>query len=123
MRGEGARLTTIVAVLAAIAVALAVEAQEPFRVTYNLDRSNPEQIQITGTVFNDSMQDVFDVTVTAEALDARGKVVARGISFVSARIPGQGNAPFVCKVPVVAAAVRYRAAVSAYRAGAGSQAP
>ncbi len=123
MRGAGARLTTIVAVLAAIAAALAVAAQESFRVTYNLDRSNPEQIQITGTVFNDFMQDVFDVTVTAEALDARGKVVARGISFVSARIPGQGNAPFVCKVPAVAAAVRYRAAVSAYRAGAGTQAP
>lgn len=123
MRGAGARLTTLVAALAAIAVALAVEAQETFRVTYNIDRSNPEQIQITGTVFNDSMQDVFDVSVTAEAVDARGKVVARGISFVSARIPGQGNAPFVCKVPLVAAAVRYRAAVSGYRAGAATQAP
>ena len=74
-------------------LAFAVEAQEAFRVTYTIDRSNPEQIQITGTVFNDSMQDVFDVSVTAEALDARGKVVARGIAHVGARIPGRGSAP------------------------------
>ena len=98
-------------------------AQDSFRVTYTVDRSNPEQIQITGTVFNDSMQDVFDVSVTAEALDARGKVVARGIAYVGARIPGRGSAPFVGKVPLVAAAVRYRAAVSAYRAGGGPQSP
>jgi hypothetical protein len=123
MKRARARLTTIVAALAVIAAVLAAEAQEPFRVTYTVDRSNPEQIQITGTVFNDAMQDVFDVSVTAEALDARGKVVARGIAHVGARIPGRGSAPFVCKVPLVAAAVRYRAAVSAFRSGVGPQAP
>jgi hypothetical protein len=114
----------IVAALAAIALAVAAGAQESFRVTYTVDRSNPEQVQITGTVFNDSMQDVFDVSVTAEALDGRGKVVARGIAYVGARIPGRGSAPFVCKVPPVAAAAQYRAAVSAFRAGMGPpQAP
>ena len=123
MKRARARLTTIVAALAVMAMAFALEAQEAFRVVYTIDQSSPEQIQITGTVFNDSMQDVFDVSVTAEALDARGKVVARGITHVGARIPGRGSAPFVCKVPPVAAAVRYRAAVSAYRAGVGSQAP
>ena len=123
MRGAGPRLTSIVAALAALAVALAADAQDPFRVTYTIDRSNPEQVQVTGTVVNESMQDVFDVSVTAEALDARGKVVARGIAHVSSRIPGQGTAPFVCKVPLVPAAVRYRAAVSGYRAGMAPQAP
>jgi pyruvate/2-oxoacid:ferredoxin oxidoreductase alpha subunit len=125
-----ARLTAIVAALAAVGVALAAialataaGAQEPLRVTYAVDRSNPEHVQITGTVFNDLMQDVFDVTVTAEALDARGKVVARGIAHVSSRIPGLGSSPFVCKVPQVAAAVRHRAAVSGYRIGMAPQAP
>jgi hypothetical protein len=112
----------IVAGLAAI-FALAADAQQGFRVTYSIDRSSPEQIQLTGTVFNESAQDVFDVSVTAEALDARDKVVARGIAHVSARIPGQGSAPFVCKIPLVAAAVRYRAAVSGFRAGIGAQTP
>jgi hypothetical protein len=107
MRGAWARLTAMVAALAATLLAAgAVHAQETFRVLYNVDRSNPEQVQVAGTVFNDSGQDVFDVSITAEALDARGKVVARGITYVSARIPGRGSASFVCKV-------------SAFRAGAG----
>jgi hypothetical protein len=105
-----------------MALALA-EAQPGFRVTYNIDRSAPDQMQLTGTVLNESSQDVFDVSVTAEALDARDRVVARGITHVSSRIPGQGSAPFVCKVPLVPAAVRYRAAVSAFRTGTGPQAP
>ena len=124
MRGAWARLTAMVAVTAALAFALgAVHAQENFRVVYDIDRSNPEQIQVAGTVFNDTGQDVFDVSVTAEALDARGKIVARGITYVSARIPGRGSAPFVTKVPGVPSAVRYRAGVSGFRAGAGAQTP
>jgi hypothetical protein len=110
-------------VLAAVALATAAGAQEPLRITYAVDRSDADHVQISGTVFNDLMQDVFDVTVTAEALDARGKVVARGIAHVSARIPGRGSSPFVCKVPQVAAAVRHRAAVSGYRTGMSPQAP
>jgi hypothetical protein len=123
MRRARARLTTIVAGLAAVTFALTADAQQGFRVTYSIDRSSPDQVQITGTVFNEAAQDVFDVSVTAEALDAREKVVARGITHVSARIPAQGSAPFVCKVPLVAAAVRYRAAVSGFRAGIGPQTP
>jgi hypothetical protein len=113
----------MVTALAVLAAALSAGAQEPFRITYGVDRSSPDQIQVTGVVFNDSLQDVFDVTVTAEALDARGKVVARGIAHVSARIPGRGSVPFVCKVPLVPAAVRYQVAVSSYRAGVSPQAP
>src|SRR5262245_31526105 len=124
MRGARARLASIVAALTTLVLPfVGLEAQDALRVVYAVDRSNPEQTQVTGTVFNDGMQDVFDVYVTAEALDGRGKVVARGIAHVGPRIPGRGSAPFVCKVPPVAAAVRYRAAVSAYRSGAGSQSP
>ena len=123
MRGVRARLITIIAAFAALAVTAGVAAQEALRVVYAVDASNPEQVQVTGTVFNDSMQDAFDVSVTAEALDARGKVVARGIAHVGARIPGRGSAPFVCKVPAVAAAVRYRAAATAARTGTSPQVP
>src|SRR5262245_41482488 len=118
MRRARARLTIIVAALATLAAALGAGAQDVPRLVYTVDQSNPEQVQVTGTVFNDSMRDIFEVSVTAEALDARGKVVARGIAHVGARIPGGGSAPFVCKVPAVAAAVRYRAAVSGFRSSA-----
>src|SRR5262245_38632372 len=124
MRGRRARLTTTIAALAAaLALTFGGAAQEALRVVYAVDGSSPGQVQVTGTVFNDSAQDAFDVSVTTEALDARGKVVARGIAHVGPRIPGRGSAPFVCKVPPVASATRYRAAVSAYRTGLSPQAP
>jgi hypothetical protein len=109
--------------LAAAAVVGSAGAQEAFRVVFDVDRSNPEQVQVAGTVHNDSVQDMFDVSVTAEALDARSKVVARGITYVTARIPGRGSVSFLAKVPSMPNAVRYRASVSSYRSGMGSQAP
>lgn len=122
MRGTSVRLIAIVAALV-VAGFVSLHAQEAFRVAFEVDRTNPEQTQVVGTVFNDSMQDMFDVSVTAEALDARGRVVARGITYVTSRIPGRGSVSFLAKVPNVPAAVRYRASVSSYRAGMGSQSP
>jgi hypothetical protein len=110
--------------LAAILILLAAgaSAQESFRITYDVDRSNAEQFQVKGVVHNDSHQEVLDVSVTAEALDARGKVVARGIAYVSSRIDGRSSAPFVIKVPGVATATRFRVSVSSFRSGLGTQA-
>ncbi len=122
MRGLSVRLIGILAVLV-IAGAASADAQEAFRVVFDVDRSNPEQMQVMGTVYNDSSQDMFDVSVTAEALDAKGKVVARGITYVTPRIPGRGSVSFLAKVPSVPTAVRYRASVSSYRAGFSSQSP
>jgi hypothetical protein len=50
-------------------------------------------------------------------------VVARGITYVATRIPGRGSVSFLAKVPAMSSAVRYRASVSSYRAGMGTQAP
>ncbi|MGH7335737.1 MAG: FxLYD domain-containing protein [Candidatus Rokuibacteriota bacterium] len=122
MRRTVVRLFAIVCALIVAALGSA-QAQDGFRVTFEVDRTNPEQTQVAGTVYNDSIQDVVDVSVTAEALDARGKVVARGITYVTSRIPGRGSVSFVAKVPSVPNAVRYRASVSSYRPGMGSQAP
>lgn len=109
--------------LVLLASVLTAQAQDPFRVTYTVDRSDPGQTKVSGVVFNENRQEVLDVSVTVEALDARGKVVARGIAYVSARIPALGSAPFVAKVPGVATAASFRASVSSYRAGLGIQAP
>jgi hypothetical protein len=122
MRATSFRLIVMAAALVVVAVGF-VQAQEAFRVTFEVDRTNPEQAQVAGTVSNESAQEMLDVSVTAEALDARGKVVARGITYVTPRIPGRGSVPFVAKVPNVPSAVRYRASVSSFRPGMSSQAP
>jgi hypothetical protein len=104
-------------------IAVAAHAEDPFRVTYQVERSGGDQTQIVGTVFNEGRQEVLDVSVTAEALDGKGKVVARGIAYVSPRIPGQSSASFVAKIPTVPGAAKFRASVTSFRLGFGTQAP
>lgn len=97
--------------------------QQNFRVTYSVDRANPAQTRVTGWVFNDARFELLDVYVTAEALDAGGKIVARGIAFVAASIPERGNARFSASVPAPAGASTFRVYVSAFRPGLGLQSP
>lgn len=97
--------------------------QAAFHVSFNVDRSRSDKVQIVGSVLNNSFSDVFDVNVTAEALDHGGRVVASGITYVEGRIdPGQSR-PFVAVVPVAPGAVRYRVEVTSFRAGFGVQSP
>ena len=121
-RARGVRWVLAAAAVSAIVwlVVPAVAAQD-FRVTFDVDRGNPAQARLNGAVVNDGRTDVLDVYVTAEALDKAGKVVARGITFVSPSIPAGGRATFVASVPVVPGAVRYRVSVSSFRAGFGAQ--
>jgi hypothetical protein len=106
-------------------VTASAAAQGPFRVTYNVDRSAPGRTRVIGQVFNDAPVDVVDVYVTAEAIDGNGKVVARGISFVSPSIRQGGSAPFEAAVPAPTSATNFRVRVSNYRQGlgTGAQAP
>src|SRR2546425_6060912 len=106
----------------AVALAAAVGgAQESFRVTWNVDRSNPARTRITGQVFNDGRFDVVDVHVTAEAIDAGGTVVARGISFVAASIPPRSSSAYEAAVPAPSSATTFRVRVSSFRLGYGMQ--
>jgi hypothetical protein len=104
-------------------LATAAAAQDGFRVSFEVDRSRGDKVQLVGQVHNDSSSEVFDVNVTAEALDRAGRVVASGITYVEGRIGRGESRPFVAVVPVIPGAVRYRAVVSSYRAGFGYQAP
>lgn len=104
--------------------ALAAEAQENFRVTHTVDRSNPARTVVTGVVFNDARVDVLDVYVTVEALDGARKVVARGIAFVSPAIAQGGSAPFDATVPAPPNTAGFRVRVTGFRLGLGAfQAP
>jgi hypothetical protein len=110
----------LLVVLAGLVLALAApaHAQQGFRVTYDVDQSRPDKARITGRVVNERTQDVFEVNVTAEALDARGRVLARGISYVDARIPPSDSRPFSMSVPTVPGTTGFRVVVSSYRTGA-----
>jgi hypothetical protein len=113
-----ALLALVILLFASVALA-----QDGFRISYELDQSRPEKARVNGQVSNGRGQDVFDVSVTAEALNARGKVVARGISFVDARIGAGESRPFSVTVPTVPGVTGYRVVVSSYRAGFATQGP
>jgi hypothetical protein len=113
------RLTAALA-LAVLLVACPAAGQGNFRVTYDVDR-NPQQVRVVGWVTNDAPFDAHDVYVTAEALDAGGKVVARGIAFVASHIPSRGTAGFSAPVPAVPTIARFRVRVTSFRMGLGPQ--
>jgi hypothetical protein len=50
--------------------------QDGFRIAYEADTTRPERVRVVGTVTNGRPADVFEVSVTAEALNETGKVVA-----------------------------------------------
>lgn len=112
--------------LLALAVALSITpslAQPGFRITYDVDDSRPGRARLNGKLTNERPDDIFDVTITAEALDARGKVLARGISYVDSRIARGDTRTFAVTVPVVAGVTGFRVVVSSFRPGFGNQGP
>ena len=114
-------LCAIVVVMAVLVPALA-PGQESFQLRYSVDQTSPGQVRVNGIVMNDARFDVLDVHVTAEALDASGRVLGRGIAFVSSSIPLRGSAPFTVSIPVAQAATSFRVRVSSFRFGMGIQA-
>jgi hypothetical protein len=98
-----------------------VRAQDGFRIAYDVDRSRPDRARLTGRVINERPEDVYEVSLTAEALDARGKVLARGIAYVDSKIGRGDGRPFSMSVPTVAGVANFRVVVSSYRAGFGNQ--
>lgn len=98
-------------------------AQAAFRVTYEVDRSRPDRLRVIGRVYNEARADALDVYVTAEALDAAGKVVARGVAFCAASLPQRGSATFAANVPAMPGVVGFRVLVTGYRFGVSGESP
>jgi hypothetical protein len=113
-------------VMAAAALTLVprlARAQEPFHLAYTVERGGgTAPARVNGRVLNEGTLDAFDVYVTAEAVDAAGKVLGRGIVFVSASIPPRGVVPFSISIPAAQTAASFRVRVSSYRQGIGQQA-
>jgi hypothetical protein len=112
-------------IMLAVLLLLTAEArgQSGFRITYEVDRTRAERARLTGRIVNERPDDVFEVSVTGEALDAKGKVLARGIAYVDSKIGRGDGRPFSLSVPTVAGTETYRVVVSSFRAGFATQGP
>ena len=84
-----------------------------FKVTHEISKTNPNNVEVTGTVQNETRAEAVDVTVSVQAIGADGKALARGISYVTGRLPAGASATFLAKVPLVAGVASYRATISA----------
>jgi hypothetical protein len=116
-------LLVSICVLIVLVAPGAAPAQQGFKISYEVDRSRPERARLTGRVVNERPDDVFEVSVTAEALDARGKVLSRGITYVDARIARGDARPFSLSVPAMPGTESFRVVVSSFKAGAPTQGP
>jgi hypothetical protein len=105
----------VVSVLVVLAVVGGAFAQSGFKVMQGEAKPMSSHVEVPGTIVNETRGEAFDVSITVEALSPTGKVVARGICFVSSRLPAGGSAPFVAKVPAVAGVNSYRAKVTSFR--------
>ena len=101
-------------------VSVLAQAPAPFRITHTLDKGTQPQVNVAGRIFNDARADAIDVYVTAEALDASGKVIASGVSYVGSVTSGSSSA-FVVKVPSARAAASFRVLVTSYKFGFANQ--
>ena len=91
-----------------------------FRLTWNVEKTTPTSTEIAGRIANESRLEAFDVYLTVEALDEKGKILARGLTHVSPSIRPFASEPFVAKVPVVPGIASYRVLVSSFRFGLGN---
>lgn len=105
---------TVTANLVLLSPVLGV-AQPPFRVTFHRAPDEPSSLVLAGEVSNDGYRDVVDVWVTAQALNAAGRVVARGLAFVTRLLPRAQSTAFTVKLPRTEQVQDFRVFVSSFR--------
>ena len=98
-------------------------AAHDFQLTFERQPDEPTSLVLSGTLSNQSARDVVDVWVTAEALNAGGRVVGRGLAFASPLLRGRASAKFTIKLPRVEQAQSFRVFVSSFRYLAGAESP
>lgn len=119
MRIPVAIILTMCLVLLGVGLATA----QPFRITFQRERDEPTSIVLMGEVFNDGPRDIVDIWMTADARDAEGKVVGRGIAFVASFLRGRGTTTFTVKLPRAEQAQSFRVFVSSFRYASAEQSP
>src|SRR6266852_5009204 len=80
-QGDRVRIPVgIIVTMCLVLLGVGLATAQPFRITFQRERDEPSSIVLMGEVFNDGLRDVVDVWVTADALNAEGKVVGRGVA-------------------------------------------
>ena len=98
-------------------------AAQEFRITFERQPDEPTSLVLAGTLANETSRDVVDVWVSAEALNARGRVVARGLASDSPMLRGRADTRFVVKLPRVEQVQSFRVFVSTFRYLGGAESP
>jgi hypothetical protein len=117
----GRRRAIVVTAAALTLIPRFARAQDPFQLSYTVERGGTGPARVQGRVRNDGNVDVLDVYVTAEAVDAGGKVLGRGLAFVSSVIPPRVTVAFAISIPAAQTAASFRVRVSSFRQGFGQQ--
>ena len=124
--GSGDRVRIPVGIILAMCLVLlgvGVATAQPFRTTFQRERDEPSSIVLMGEVFNDGLRDIVDVWVTADARNAEGKVVGRGVAFVTSFLRGGGTTTFTVKLPRAEQTHSFRLVVSSFRYASREQSP
>ncbi|MBI1845372.1 MAG: hypothetical protein HY294_16360 [Candidatus Rokubacteria bacterium] len=114
----------VVGVLLAMAVMIAGVAPAqtpgqapPFRITFNVDHPQTgSNIRLVGRIFNTGKLEARNVTLTGEAVDAAGNLVASGATYVGI-VAEDRSTGFVIPMPQSPRAVSYRVVVTGYQLG------
>jgi hypothetical protein len=117
------RLTATVLTATLVLLSGSGTAQEQFRISFQRQPDEPTSLVVGGTLTNQGARDVVDVWVTAEALDAGGRVVGRGVAFVSPLLRSRAETKFTVKLPRVEQVHSFRLSVSSFRYMTGPESP
>ena len=123
VRGTSAVVLVLLGLAGLLLSAAPAVAQNGFKITYDIDRTRPDRARITGRLVNERAEDVYEVNLTAEALDAKGKVLSRGIAYVDSRISRGDGRSFSMSVPTVPGTADFRVSVSSFRLSGPPQGP
>jgi hypothetical protein len=113
----------IILAMCLVLLGVGLATAQPFRITFQRERDEPSSIVLMGEVFNDGLRDIVDVWVTADARNADGKVVGRGVAFVASFLRGRGTTTFTVKLPRAEQAHSFRLVVSSFRYASAEQSP
>jgi hypothetical protein len=112
-------LVLLVASGAAVVGVAPAQPPSPFTITFTVDRSQPGGgVRLVGRVVNEGRLEARNLTLTGEALDASGNLVASGAAYVGT-VPERGTALFAIPMPQNPRAVSYRVVVTGYQLGFG----
>ncbi|MFQ5520879.1 MAG: hypothetical protein ACE5FK_05735 [Candidatus Methylomirabilia bacterium] len=86
-----------------------------FTITWNVDRSGPQQVAIVGWVSHDHDRTASEVRLQVEGVNTSGEVVSGAVGSVDHEIPPAGESFFEIRLTPVGTEVTFQVSVISYR--------